>query len=619
TYVWVNKKFRDLVLEIAEPDDTIWIHDYQLLLLPGLLRNALPEAAIGFFQHIPFPSQELFRLIPWRRELLEGMLGADLLGFHTFDDVRHFISSATRLVGTNNNSNKLEEEGRTIVVEPFPMGIDSNRFSALSSEDKVLKRVAELKSNFRNQKIILSIDRLDYSKGILQRLEAFELFLAENPSFHKQVTLYMVVVPSRDTVPQYRELKDQIDRLVGHINAEYGAYDWYPVAYFYHGYPVEEISALYNVADVCLVTPMRDGMNLVSKEYIASRNDHTGVLILSEMAGAANELINALIVNPNNVHDIRDALLAALSMPAAEANKRMKAMREIVFKFTVQHWSNLFMNRLQETKKAQSNTRARLVGTAIEEQIISRYQKASSRLLLMDYDGTLVGFQDDIDKASPDEDLYQLLDILEDDINNHLVIISGRKHSTLEQWFQDKPYSLVAEHGVWTKEPHAEWRLKSGLSNAWKAEVGAFMESYADRTPGAFVEEKSFSLAWHYRKVQRDLGVLRAQELIEGLRDYSASYGLQLLDGDKVVEIRSVEVNKGRATLDILHENRYDFILAIGDDRTDEDTFQVLPEDAFTIKVGTEVSAAKFYLKHRREVRALLQKLADKAPPTTSP
>ncbi|WP_353127691.1 bifunctional alpha,alpha-trehalose-phosphate synthase (UDP-forming)/trehalose-phosphatase [Parapedobacter pyrenivorans] len=610
TYVKVNERFRDLIIAQAEPDDTIWIHDYQLLLLPGLIRSALPDASIGFFQHIPFPSQELFRLIPWRKELLEGMLGADLLGFHTFDDVRHFISSATRLTATNNNSNKLEVDGRTVFVEPFPMGIDSKQFAALSSDEHVLKRVAELKLNFGEQKIILSIDRLDYSKGILQRLEAFALFLSENPAFHKQVTLYMVVVPSRDTVPQYRELKDQIDRLVGNINAQYGSYDWYPVAYFYHGYPVAEIAALYNMADVCLVTPMRDGMNLVSKEYIASRNDETGVLILSEMAGAANELIDALIVNPNNVHDIRDALLFALNMPIPEMKRRMKSMRAIVFKFNVQHWATLFMNRLEEIKTVQSTTKARLVGTTIEMQIIDQYKHAASRLLLLDYDGTLVGFQDDIDKASPDDQLYRLLDTLEADINNHLVIISGRKHSTLEQWFHNKPYSLIAEHGVWTKEPGGEWRLKSGLSNTWKGEVSALMESFADRTPGAFVEEKSFSLAWHYRKVQRDLGSLRAHELIDSLRDYSAAYGLQLLDGDKVVEIRSAEVNKGRATLDILHENRYDFILSIGDDRTDEDTFQALPATACTIKVGTEVSAARFYLKQQRDVRILLQKLA---------
>src|SRR5690606_31503429 len=276
TYVRVNQKFLELILQVAEPEDTIWIHDYQLLLLPGMLRKALPDASIGFFQHIPFPSQELFRLIPWRKELLEGMLGADLLGFHTFDDVRHFISSATRLLGTNNNANRLEVDGRAVFVEPFPMGIDSKRFADLSQAEAVTNRVAELRSNFSGQKIVLSIDRLDYSKGIIQRLEAFELFLRENPAFHKKVTLYMIVVPSRDTVPHYRELKDQIDRLVGHINAQYGAYDWYPVAYFYHGYPIEEIAALYNVADVCLVTPMRDGMNLVSKEYVACRNDNTG-------------------------------------------------------------------------------------------------------------------------------------------------------------------------------------------------------------------------------------------------------------------------------------------------------------------------------------------------------
>jgi len=619
TYVRVNQKFLALVLQQAEPGDTIWVHDYQLLLLPGMLRHALPDASIGFFQHIPFPSQELFRLIPWRKELLEGMLGADLLGFHTFDDVRHFISSATRLIGTNNNANRLEVDGRSVVVEPFPMGIDSKRFSALPLTAAVKSRMSELRSNFSGQNIVLSIDRLDYSKGILQRLKAFELLLRENPHLHKKVTLYMIVVPSRDAVLHYRELKDQIDRVVGHINAQYGVYDWYPVAYFYHGYPLSEISALYNVADVCLVTPMRDGMNLVSKEYVASRKDESGVLILSEMAGAAKELIDAIIVNPNNVHDIRDALLAALHMPMAEMKKRMKSMQAIVFKFTVQHWANLFMNRLQEIKSEQITTKARLVGASIEEQIVTRYKQADRRLLLLDYDGTLVGFQDDIDKASPDESLYHLLDTLGKDVRNRVVIISGRKHSTLEKWFHDHDYSLVAEHGVWTKEPGSEWQVRSGLSDGWKSEVGPLMEAFADRTPGAFVEEKSFSFAWHYRKVQRDLGALRAHELIDSLRDYSASYGLQLLDGDKVVEIRSAEVNKGRATLDILHAHRYDFMLSIGDDRTDEDTFQVLPADAYSIKVGTAMSAAKFYLKRQADVPGLLQKLAAISSIATTP
>lgn len=606
TYNKVNERFRDVILEHAGPKDTIWIHDYQLLLLPGLVRQALPDATIAYFQHIPFPSQELFRFIPWRGELLAGMLGADLLGFHTFDDVRHFVSSATRLSPIHSRSNRLEVDGRAVFAEPYPMGIDSHKFAKLSNDERVCQRVEQLKQNFEGQKIILCIDRLDYSKGILQRLHAFELLLSEHPEYYKKITLYMVVVPSRDTVPEYRRLKEQIDQLVGNINGQYGTFDWYPIAYFYHGYPMEEIAALYNAADICLVTPMRDGMNLVCKEYVACRKNLDGILILSEMAGASKELIDALIVNPNNIHDIRDALLTALTMPRDEERRRMKSMRSLVFKFTVHHWAKLFMDRLNEIKSLQQSTKARLVHEEIKDKIIASYKNASSRLLLLDYDGTLVGFQDDIDKASPDEALYTLLNALDGDVSNHMVIISGRKHQTLDRWFNDTKYSLVAEHGVWTRDHETEWRLKPGLSNKWKDEVGALMESYADRTPGAFVEEKSFSLAWHYRKVESGLGILRANELIDSLKNFASAYGLQLLDGDKVVEIRSAEVNKGRAALDLLHRNHYDFILAIGDDRTDEDTFQALPAEAITIKVGDIMSAARYYVKRWQDVRDLL-------------
>jgi len=605
-YKKVNQRFLDVIVEQAGPNDTIWIHDYQLLLLPGLVRQALPDATIAYFQHIPFPSQELFRFIPWRGELLAGMLGADLLGFHTFDDVRHFVSSATRLSPIHSRSNRLEVDGRAVFAEPYPMGIDSDKFAKLSHEVGVCKRVDELKQNFDGQKIILCIDRLDYSKGILQRLHAFELLLSEYPEYHKKITLYMVVVPSRDTVPEYRRLKEQIDQLVGNINAQYGTFDWYPIAYFYHGYPMEEITALYNAADICLVTPMRDGMNLVCKEYIACRKNIDGILILSEMAGASKELIDALIVNPNNIHDIRDALITALTMPRDEERKRMKSMRSLVFKFTVHHWAKLFMDRLNEIKSLQQSNKARLVHEDIKDKIITGYKKASSRLLLLDYDGTLVGFQDDIDKASPDDALYTLLNKLDGDVANHMVIISGRKHQTLDKWFNDTKYTLVAEHGVWTRDHETEWRLKPGLSSKWKDEVSSLMESYADRTPGAFVEEKSFSLAWHYRKVETGLGILRANELLDSLKNFASTYGLQLLDGDKVVEIRSAEVNKGRAALDLLHRNHYDFILAIGDDRTDEDTFQALPSEAITIKVGDVMSAARYYLKRWQDVRELL-------------
>lgn len=610
-YQSVNEKFRDTVLRYAEPDDTIWIHDYQLLLLPGLLREALPEATIAFFQHIPFPSQELFRHIPWRRELLQGMLGADLLGFHTFDDVRHFISSATRIIGVHNRASQLEVDGRAVFAEPFPMGTDSHRFSSLTEEESVKKRIADLKENFEGQTLMVSIDRLDYSKGILQRLYAYELFLHENPRFHKRIVLYMVVVPSRDTVPEYQRLKEEIDRLVGNINAEFGAFDWYPIAYLYHSYPASEIAALYAAAEVCLVTPLRDGMNLVCKEYIACKNDLSGVLILSEMAGASHELVDALMVNPNNIHEIAQAMITALDMPPAEKSRRMEALRTIVFKFNVYHWAKLFMGRLHEVRTLQRLSKTRLVGNQIERTMVSQYQHSTDRLLLLDYDGTLVGFKNDVDKASPDRELNELLDTLTSDPYNHVVIISGRKHETLTNWFGDKNITLIAEHGVWTRMVGDNWRSRQGLSSNWKAEVKVLMETYTDRTPGSFVEDKSYSLAWHYRKVAKGLGVMRADELKESLRDFSSAYGLQLLDGNKVIELRHAEVNKGRATQDILVQHKYDFILAVGDDMTDEDTFAALPSGAFTVKVGTDLSSARFYVEKRTKVRDLLRQFAD--------
>ncbi|GAA4781980.1 bifunctional alpha,alpha-trehalose-phosphate synthase (UDP-forming)/trehalose-phosphatase [Olivibacter ginsenosidimutans] len=609
SYVQVNQKFADAILKQLNPGDTIWVHDYQLLLVPGLIRQQQPQVSIAYFNHIPFPSQELFRLIPWRKELLMGMLGADLLGFHTFDDVRHFLSAATHLLPVQADANRLRVENRIVLAEPFPMGIDSDKFSNLSKDPTVIQHIQNFKKNFADKKIVLSIDRLDYSKGIIERLNAFELLLEKNPEYLEKIILYMVVVPSRDSVPQYKLLKDEIDRLVGNIIARFRTFQWSPIAYFYHGYPIEIISALYNVADVCLVTPMRDGMNLVSKEYVASRNDNTGVLILSEMAGASKELNDALLVNPNNISEIRKALVSALNMPEDEMQDRMKAMRAVVFKFNIKHWVKIFMARIEDVKQMQRDSRANLVKESIERAIQERYKSAKNRLLLLDYDGTLVGFKKEIDEAYPDPALYELLDGFVDDPKNTLVIISGRKHTTLEHWFGMKNYTLIAEHGAWKKEVHGDWVQLPGLSTVWKEEVMKLMEIYTDKTPGSFIEEKSYSLAWHYRKVQKGLGSLRANELMDNLQYHLNTFGLKMLDGDKVVEVKNADVNKGRATLNLLHETAFDFMLAIGDDRTDEDTFKALPEKAVTIKVGSNVSAAKYYLEDQEEVRALLRAL----------
>ncbi|RFM33396.1 bifunctional alpha,alpha-trehalose-phosphate synthase (UDP-forming)/trehalose-phosphatase [Chitinophaga silvisoli] len=608
-YYQVNTKFRDAVLEVAEPGDVIWIHDYQLLLLPGMIRAAAPDVAIGYFQHIPFPSFELFRLIPWRVELLEGMLGADLLGFHTFDDSHHFLNAVTRLLPLNANANVVTVNDRAVVAETFPMGIDNNKFELLSQDPEVIKQVESLRENFQGTHMVLSIDRLDYSKGIIQRLQAFELFLQLYPEYIEKVVLYMIVVPSRDSVAQYKELRDAIDMLAGGINARFRTLNWHPINYFYRSFPVETLSALYSFADVGLVTPMRDGMNLVSKEYVASRKDSNGVLILSEMAGASKELIDALIVNPNNIGAIARAIHEALNMPEGEQRRRMKQMQQIVSKFNISHWVKLFMARLQEVKQLQQSMLARRMSLEMQVHVRKSYKDAKERAIFLDYDGTLVGFQTNIDLASPDQDLIQLLSELTADPLNRVVMVSGRKYQTLEEWLGHLKLDLIAEHGAFHKKHGEEWQQLPGLTDQWKADIAPILETFTDRTPGSFIEEKSFSLVWHYRKAEAGLGELRANELMNTLRYFAADKGLQLLPGDKVIEVKNVEINKGKATLSWLQNKHYDFTLAIGDDHTDEDIFKALPHDAVTIKVGSQLSAARFYLRNHREVRAFLKSL----------
>jgi trehalose 6-phosphate synthase/phosphatase len=609
-YQTVNQKFRDAILKIAKPGDTIWIHDYQLLLLPGMIRAEQPELTIGFFLHIPFPSYELFRLIPWRAELLEGLVGADLVGFHTYDDVQHFLNAAVRILPINSNSNILTVDDRPVVAEAFPMGIDFEKYSSFTTNENVQEEIRLLKQNFKGKRFILTVDRLDYSKGILQRLAAIELLFKLYPEYIGQVLLYMIVVPSRDTVPQYKQLKDQIDKKVGNINAFYRTIDWTPILYFYRSFSIEALSALYQIADIGLVTPMRDGMNLVSKEYVASRTNNDGVLILSEMAGASKELIDALIVNPNNIGDITEAIVKALNMPLLEQRANMQEMRRVVSKFNVFHWVKIYMDKLKEVKELQRSLKTRYVDQNIKKSIGELYKKASKRIIFLDYDGTLVNFNLDINKASPDSDLFDLLSKLSADKSNEIVIISGRDHHKMEEWFSNINVHMIAEHGVWQKKKLGNWTSIPGLSDQWKEDILAILNTYVERTPGAFIEEKSFSLVWHYRKAPKGLGDLRASELTNNLEYLIKDKALQILPGNKVIEIKNMEVNKGKAALSHMLKQDYDFVMAIGDDHTDEDIFKALPDTSFTFKVGSNTSAARFYLLNTLEVRQFLLRLS---------
>lgn len=611
SYKKVNRKFAKELEEVMEDGDTIWIHDYQLLLLPEMVRETHPNSSIGFFLHIPFPSYESFRLLPWRRELLNGVLGADFIGFHTYDDMRHFLSSVNRLAGIGNTNGQMNVGNRLVKADALPMGIDYDKYANAASSPDTLDREVRYRTSLGDVKLVLSIDRLDYSKGIPERLKAFEKFLEENTSFHGQVSLLILVVPSRDTVPMYAALKAEIELLVGRINGKFGRINWTPIHYFYRSLPLNALSAFYRMAAVALVTPMRDGMNLVCKEFIASKLDKKGVLILSEMAGSAKELSDAILINPNDINQLVCALKEALTMPVKEQQARMEIMQDSIKRYNIHSWVNLFMQQLNSIKQEQENLQTKPFSEEVRNDLIETYAKSKNRMILLDYDGTLVGFNANPNDSKPDKELEKILENLTKDKSNHVVVISGRGKDTLEKWLSKFDVDFIAEHGVWHRKRGSDWKRFVDLDNSWQDEFYKVLEVYVDRTPGSFIEKKDYSLVWHYRKVETGLGELRSRELTSHLKYISAEKDLQVQEGDMVIEIKNSSVNKGTAAASWLKEQSYDFYFSAGDDWTDEDTFKAMPDEAYTIKVGASSSAAKYRVKSFKDIREILTQLTD--------
>jgi trehalose 6-phosphate synthase/phosphatase len=609
SYKRVNEKFSEIVLDIAEPDDIIWVHDYHLMLLPGLIRKKMPFAKLGFFLHIPFPSYEIFRLFPWREEILEGLLGSDVVGFHTYGYAQHFLNSVQRFLGYEPHMGHVTVADRLVKTDVFPIGIDYKRFAGAGKDPAVKKEEARLTKELGDVKVILSIDRLDYTKGIPQRIEAFDTFLEKNPQYKEKVVCILIVVPSRSQVERYKAMKHRVDELIGEVNGRHGTIGWTPIRYFYRFFPFQNLAAFYRRADICLVTPLRDGMNLIAKEYVSTRTDGTGVLILSEMAGAAEELGEAIVVNPNNHNEIVAALEKAISMPENEQLARNSKMRERMSRYNVSRWSEDFIHRLEITKELQKEMHATLLTEELREKLVKDYQKAQRRLIFLDYDGTLTPFAGTPDEARPDESLLNLIDAISSKDENCVVLISGRDRKSLDEWFGGLELDIVAEHGVWLKEKGREWEMIEPLTNGWKDEIRPILELHVDRTPGSFIEEKGFSLAWHYRKSDSQLGAVRASELLENLVHLTANLNLQVLEGNKVLDVKNSGINKGRAALHWVSKEKWDFIMAAGDDRTDEDIFGVLPNDAYSIKVGLRPSVAKYNLKSPEGVVSLLREL----------
>ncbi len=615
-YVRVNEIFRDALLKVVEHDDTVWVHDYHLMLLPRMLREKVPDLSIGFFLHTPFPSYDVFRTLPtkWRSAILDGILGADLIGFHTIDYTQHFLRCILRILGVDNNFGQLVVDSeRAVRVDTFPMSVDYQQIREAVKSDPVQGEFQRLRSTLGVLKTVLSLDRLDYTKGIKHRLEAFASFLEQYPQWQQRVVLLLSVVPSRLGSEHYEDMKEEIDKMVGNINGKYGSVDWTPIVYRYRFLPYIELLGLFAASDVALVTPLRDGMNLIAKEYVAARPDQKGVLILSEMAGASRELGEALIINPNDQSEIVEALRVALEMSDEEQIRRNQVMQTRLDRYDVIRWGEEFVHELDLVKEQQKQYSARLLDKSTRERLIRDYARSENRMLFLDYDGTLSPFKERPETAVPGAILLALLNTLSEDVRNNLVIISGRHKDLLQKWFSTLNIGLVAEHGAWIKEKDKDWVPAIKVESNWKEKVLPILRSHEDRLPGSFTEEKEFSLVWNYRSADPELASVRSKELADELSYYSENTDLQVLHASKSIEVRNIGIDKGTAAKLLLADKTFDFVLAVGDDQADEDLFKVLPEKSYSIKVGLSKSYAKYNLRNHRDVVQLLTDLTKTA------
>lgn len=610
-YMQVNQIFAESLLQQLRSNDVVWIHDYHLLPLAAILREALPKLSIGFFLHIPFPSHELFRVIPkdWQHALLEGMLGADLIGFHTSEYSDHFISSLKMALGLESEGQSLTWNGRQVLVKSFPISIDFDRFhnaGDIPEVEQLREYYSELKAG---RKMIFSVDRLDYTKGISHRLKGFEQFLEDNTDYHGKVVFVLSLVPSRDGISKYAERKRLIDEYIGNLNSRLGNISWQPVIYQYTHLSFAELAALYLSCDLALITPLRDGMNLVAKEFVASRRDKTGVLVLSEMAGSANELTEALLINPNDTAEISRSIFQGLEMSDSEQYSRMECMQTTIRQYDVVEWAADFFRQLEQAREYKRTETDKEPESNFKEELQNKFAAASRRLVLLDYDGSLVDFTDRPQKAKPDRELIQLLAQLSEQDSTDVYIVSGRDESTLENWLGELPVGLVAEHGAKIRDAGGHWLLSRALISDWKHLVERRMRNFTELNQKSFLEVKEYSLAWHYRSIEGNEGAQMAADVYKDLLLHTEHLPVEVMHGNKVIEVRNQNVNKGTAVTQLLSKRLYDFVLCIGDDKTDEDMFQALAltPEAFTIKAGGGPSLAKFRLRDPQAVRSLLK------------
>ncbi len=612
-YRSANMLFRDAAVSQYRAGDLLWVHDYQLMLLPKLLRESLPQAAIGFFLHIPFPSSEVFRVLPEREEVLQGVLGADLVTFQTYSHLQHFRNSLRRVLGIESRLDAVEIDGRVVRLEALPIGIAPEEFTKVLSKPEVKRRVQELRERYQGRQILLAIDRMDYTKGIPERLRTYRRLLERKPELRGKLVLLQVAVPSREHISSYDVLRRQVNELVGEINGQFATPNWTPVVYIRRGISRSELVALYAVADIAWVGPLRDGMNLVAKEYVACKTDQDGVLVLSEFAGAAEEMGEAVIINPNGEERTAARVENALMMAPEERRRRMTALQDRVRRNNVYAWSEEFLTVLQNAAANRGDSPSDRPAALDIPSMLSAYRGARRRLLLLDYDGTLVGYFDRPEDAAPPPELLRVLRSLVSVRENSVMVVSGRRRAELEQWFGGlQGLWMAAEHGALLRPAGSiQWEpLRADHSRRWLERVRPVLQHFVERTPGSFIEEKEFSLVWHYRLSESRFSDWLAQELVAMLEDMLAETELRAIRGRKIVEVRPGWLHKGAVAKRFVELcGPAEFQMAVGDDRTDEDLFEALETASWTIHVGTGRSRARFALPGPADMVAILRQM----------
>ncbi len=608
-YRAVNQRFADAVCENAQPGDLVFVQDFQLCLVPAMIRAKRPDVRIGFFLHVPFPHTGIFRALPSRAEVLHGLLGADVIGFHTLEYLRCFRSASRRVLGVETTSHRVEYQSRPVELVAQPLGIDPTPWERSSDDSAIGEPLAEIKAAANGRKVLLGVERLDYTKGIIERLTAFRDLLEENPDLREEVVFFQIAVPSRVEVDAYQDLKSNVERLVGEINSRFGRVGLQPLHYQFHGVKPDRLTALYRAADVCVVTPLRDGLNLVAKEFVAARTENKGVLVLSEFTGAAWELTEALHVNPYDTDALKNTYLKALKMPLEEQAARMVPMRARIRRDDIHHWTKAMLGAIED--RAPS-TPPRLIEGRVEEECRQMWADSSDRLVALDYDGTLRELQVDPVTATPAPELIELLTEMTAVEGNDVWIVSGRTMEFLREHLASTGVGIIAEHGrlflpAGEDQPSS---LTVSPHPRWKDRIRPILESVQSRVMNSHIEEKDQGLAWHYRGCEPDSAAWQAHELYQHLGEIMADENLEIMRGNKVLEIRPSGVSKAKALHRLIHNRGTipDLMFVAGDDVTDESMFRAFPE-ALTVLVGARPSAAQYRVDSPARFRALLSLL----------